>query len=59
MPDTCDIVAGFFRRRGAYARFKDLLATRGLLQQWYETENRATEEALLAWCEENGVQPVS
>ena len=59
MPDSCDIVAGFFRRRGAYARFKDLLATRGLLQQWYETENRATDKALLAWCEENGVQPVS
>jgi len=59
MPDSCDIVAGFFRRRGAYARFKDLLATRGLLQQWYETENQAAEEALLGWCEENGVRPVS
>ncbi len=32
MPDSRDIVAGFFRRRGAYARFKDLLASRGLLR---------------------------
>jgi hypothetical protein len=25
MPDSGEIVAGFFRRRGAYARFKDLV----------------------------------
>lgn len=58
LPDDSDIVAGFFRRRGAYARFKDLLHARGMLQQWYEFENRTTEEALLAWCDENGIQPV-
>ena len=59
MPDSYNIVAGFFRRRGAYARFKDLLETRGLLKLWYETENQAMEEALVAWCEENGVQLAS
>jgi Uncharacterised protein family (UPF0158) len=58
LPDDCDTVAGFFRRRGAYGRFKELLHMRGMLQRWYEFENRATEEALLAWCEENGIQPV-
>ena len=25
----------------------------------YEFENRAMEEVLLAWCEENGIQPVA
>jgi hypothetical protein len=58
LPNDFDTVAGFFRRRGAYARFKDLLLARGMLERWYDYENRATEEALLAWCEENGVQAV-
>jgi hypothetical protein len=58
LPDEYDAVAGFFRRQGAYGRFKALLHARGMLEQWYEFENRATEEALLAWCEENGIQPV-
>lgn len=58
LPDDCDTVAGFFRRRGAYRRFKELLHTRGMLQRWHEFESHATEEALLVWCEENGIQPV-
>jgi len=58
LSDEYDTVAGFFGRRGAYGRFKALLHARGMLEQWYEFENRATEEALLAWCEENGIQLV-
>lgn len=58
LPDDYDSVADFFRRRGAYGRFKDLLHARGTLQRWYDFENRATEQALLAWCEENGIQLV-
>ena len=58
LSDESDTVAGFFGRRGAYGRFKALLHARGMLEQWYEFENRATEEALLAWCEENSIQPV-
>lgn len=53
-----DTVAGFFRRRGAYGRFKERLHARGKLQSWYEFEERATERALLAWCEENGIRPI-
>jgi len=45
-----DAVAGFFRQRGAYGRFKDLLERKGLLQAWYDYEARATEAALRAWC---------
>lgn len=51
-------VAGYFHRRGAYARFKDLLHARGALQRWHDFEDRATEAALLAWCEENNIQLV-
>ena len=48
----------FFRRKGAYSRFKALLHQRDRLQQWYEFEREATQKALLAWCEENDVQLV-
>jgi hypothetical protein len=48
-------VVGFFKRRGAYGRFKDLLESRGLLQQWYDFENSATERALREWCKENDI----
>jgi hypothetical protein len=30
-----------------------------LIEAWYEFENRATDEALLAWCAEHGIQPVA
>jgi ribosomal protein S18 acetylase RimI-like enzyme len=56
LPDEVDTISRFFSRRGAYARFKDLLHERGMLQRWYDYENRATEEALVAWCEENDIQ---
>ena len=58
LSDEYDTVAGFFRRRGAYGRFKALLHARGMLERWFEFENRAMEEALLAWCEKNGIKPV-
>jgi hypothetical protein len=58
MPHDYDTVADFFRRRGAYARFKDLLQQRRMLERWYEFEERETEAALRAWCEENGIQLV-
>jgi hypothetical protein len=46
LPGDFDEVRQFFSRRGAYARFKDLLARRGALDQWYEFEARAEETAL-------------
>ena len=59
LPDDYDTVEGFFRRRGAYGRFKDLLDARGKLQQWYEYESRATDEALAAWCAEHSIQSIA
>lgn len=58
MADDYDRVASYFRRRGAYARFKDLLEIRGTLERWYEFENQATDAALREWCEENGIRLV-
>ncbi len=47
-----------FSRRGAYRRWKNFLEDNDLLDKWHHFEDEATKEALLAWCEENGV-PVS
>ena len=56
MPDDFGKVRGMFRRRGAYARFKDFLERRGMLDAWHEYENSRTEKALRAWCREVGIE---
>ena len=43
LPDDFDEVRQIFSRRGAYARFKDLLDRRGALDQWYDFEAKAEE----------------
>ena len=53
VPQDLDTVQGYFHRRGAYSRFKDLLERRGVLERWYEYERQATKTALLAWAKEN------
>ena len=58
LPEDFDSVEGFFRRKGAYRRFKDLLESRGKLERWHEFENAATERALLDWCEANDIRLV-
>ncbi len=45
-----------FKGRGTYARFKDLLASKGLLDPPHDFEDQREEEAWL-WCEENQVEP--
>ena len=49
-------VEGFFRRRGAYARFKNLLEREGALELWYAFEADSAEKALRQWCAENGLE---
>jgi hypothetical protein len=56
LPGDLDTVEDLFRRKGAYAGFKRLLEARGALQRWYDYEERATEEALQTWCQDNGIQ---
>jgi hypothetical protein len=55
LPDSADQVHDFFRSRGAYARFKNLLERKGQLDHWHDYENAATEQALREWCEDNGL----
>jgi len=51
-----DDVYEFFKRKGAYARFKGLLETRGKLQQWYDYEESRQKAALRQWCEESAIE---
>jgi len=50
LPDDYGKVREIFSRRGAYARFKDLLEYRRMIDQWHDFENKATEKALREWC---------
>ncbi|HBO42860.1 MAG TPA: hypothetical protein DD670_02780 [Planctomycetaceae bacterium] len=56
MPDAFDEVESFFRRRGAYARFKDLLDHRGMLDEWHAYENAQTKASLRQWCADNNIE---
>jgi hypothetical protein len=55
LPGRVDQIAGFFRKKGAYSRFKDLPASEGLLERWYAFEAAEQEAALREWCAENDI----
>jgi hypothetical protein len=59
LPDDYDAVRAMFGRRGAYARFKDLLAHRRLVDQWHDFEAKAEEKALREWCELHSIEVAS
>lgn len=54
-PADLGLVLKYFGHKGAYARLKDLLEQRGLLDKWHDYERQATKSALLKWAEENGI----
>jgi hypothetical protein len=56
LPKEFDRVVRYFRKRGAYGRFKELLDDRGVLEDWYAFEKEATERALRQWCEEHDIE---
>jgi Uncharacterised protein family (UPF0158) len=58
LPDQYNMVAQFFRHRGAYARFKELLASEGRLEKWYAFEGESTERALRDWCTANDISVI-
>ncbi|HEX5393766.1 MAG TPA: UPF0158 family protein [Rhodocyclaceae bacterium] len=55
-PALLSEVSEIFRRKGAYARYRDFLESHDAVERWYQFEADATKEALLAWCAENKVQ---
>jgi hypothetical protein len=58
LPGRYARVEEFFRHRGAYARFKDLLVSEGCLDKWYAFEADSTERALKNWCTENDIDVI-
>jgi len=56
LPEELDKVHSIFHRKGAYARFKDLLERKGALDEWYKYENEKQQVALKKWCEENDIE---
>jgi len=58
LPESMEKVHEIFSQSGAYARFKDLLEYPDLLQQWYEYEEKASDQALREWCGFNGIKTV-
>ena len=55
LPDRYEEIDAIFRRRGAYSRFKELLAEADKLDAWYEYESSAMEAAIFDWAESEGL----
>jgi hypothetical protein len=56
LPRDIDEIDRIFSKKGAYARFKALLARRGALDNWYDFEAKAEEKELREWCELNSIE---
>src|SRR5689334_976560 len=50
LPDDFDDVRDFFSKRGAYPKFKALLARQSAIDRWHAFQAKATERALREWC---------
>jgi hypothetical protein len=58
LPDDFDEVRYIFSKRGAYPKFRVLLARRKAVDRWHDFEAKATERALREWCELNSIAVV-
>jgi hypothetical protein len=56
LPNDFDEVRYIFSKRGAYQKFRALLARRNAVDRWHDFESKATEQALREWCEFNSIE---
>jgi hypothetical protein len=56
IPDRYEQAKDFFRREGAYGRFKQLLEIENVLEKRYKYEAECGQRALREWCAENGIE---
>jgi len=55
LPGDFDEVRYIFIKKGAYPKFRSLLARRHAIDRWHDFESKATEQALREWCELNSI----
>ena len=55
-PDDYADVRDMFSGRGAYARYKSFLESKGVLQEWYDFEKEAQGKAIRDWCKDNEIE---
>jgi hypothetical protein len=55
IPEEIVRIEKIFSRKGAYSRYKAFLEQKGLLEQWYDYENRRQSEVLRQWCKDNNI----
>ena len=55
LPNDFEEVRHIFSKKGAYPKFRTLLARRNAIDRWHEFESKATEQALRDWCEFNSI----
>jgi hypothetical protein len=58
LPEDFGDISYFFSKRGAYPKFKALLARRGAIDRWHAFEAKATEQALRDWCALHDIEVV-
>ena len=56
LPERYARAEEIFRHKDAYARFKQLLESRRVLQNWYKFEAESVERALRDWCADNDIR---
>lgn len=55
LPSDVELVYAFFRKKGAYRAFSELLHRRQKTKEWYAYQAAATERAVLEWCLDHGI----
>jgi Uncharacterised protein family (UPF0158) len=55
LPDEWSNIVDIFRKKGAYAQFKQMLAHHDALDKWYAFEASSVETALREWCRNEGI----
>lgn len=56
LPNDLEEVRAIFSKRGAYQRFKALLARRQAIDDWHGYRDEATKRALRDWCEVHSIE---
>ncbi|MFW2371787.1 MAG: hypothetical protein ACN4GM_01600 [Gammaproteobacteria bacterium] len=55
LPKKAEEIEEIFHHRGAYSKFKNILEKAGLIEKWYEFENKTIDNALREWCKQNEI----